>query len=625
MLLPTEVLVHDIENRISAHPEDDYETLYGRIAGLTHFKYSTGQHFFGWYMKGDPLACVRAEDNAPAIAETTWAIGLENAVYSTIHHFNISLKIDIDRFERMDREFECYGWSAEEIRKANMLLGFTLNLQKYLFWIVLAQTGSNKTIDFQANDIFFELGGVGHPISFFLEQAKQRQDEWTPFHHKFDDSLLRICSNRIRTHSHSSKATCHKLKQAIFTLSLAHWSIKQGKLIKDLKDCEDAKNAFLHQFESSPANREFHTTRKAFELECELLSRLTINPEIITQIAGSTLWVGNPYFILKILMDCTNYDTSKDIATHWAIGLMHAAQTAAESEFLMRFCAKYCIAALTQSKYLNALNSFPLSQALMPLYKWEENPSSKGKEADFKLFNMNTLYGVQNVSQSARMFSSLFFENHKARKDESLTSLDSEKSKQNRESRIMLRLLDDRFIKQRNGWLHTFMNKPMDLGFAKAKVSEYEHLYSPNRHKGIESIVDERLTGHELNKLILAADFNSLVEILALARYTEQLYENHLIDCDLLPHQLDQLTVISFEDFRNNCMKILNPNYDQNVCHNAGKSSPLKSLIRMFSSSNSTEEKIRVATFAETAKAFDSLSPQLYECIQHAAQSRIEF
>ena len=102
-------------------------------------------------------------------------------------------------------------------------------------------------------------------------------------------------------------------------------------------------------------------------------------------------------------MDCTNYDTSKDIATHWAIGLMHAAQTAAESEFLMRFCAKYCIAALTQSKYLNALNSFPLSQALMPLYKWEENPSSKGKEAEFKLFNMNTLYGVQNVSQSARI------------------------------------------------------------------------------------------------------------------------------------------------------------------------------------------------------------------------------
>ena len=60
MLLPTEVLVHDIENRISAHPEDDYETLYGRIAGLTHFKYSTGQHFFGWYMKGDPLSMCKS-------------------------------------------------------------------------------------------------------------------------------------------------------------------------------------------------------------------------------------------------------------------------------------------------------------------------------------------------------------------------------------------------------------------------------------------------------------------------------------------------------------------------------------------------------------------------------------
>ena len=54
-----------------------------------------------------------------------------------------------------------------------MLLGFTLNLQKYLFWIVLAQTGSNKTIDFQANDIFFELGGVGHPISFFLSKPNR--------------------------------------------------------------------------------------------------------------------------------------------------------------------------------------------------------------------------------------------------------------------------------------------------------------------------------------------------------------------------------------------------------------------------------------------------------------------
>ena len=66
MLLPTEVLIQNIKNRITVDKDydsnDEYESIYGDTNGLTHFKHSrTGTYqFFGWYLKGRPLTFVVA-------------------------------------------------------------------------------------------------------------------------------------------------------------------------------------------------------------------------------------------------------------------------------------------------------------------------------------------------------------------------------------------------------------------------------------------------------------------------------------------------------------------------------------------------------------------------------------
>ena len=41
----------------------------------------------------------------------------------------------------MELEFENYGWSLDEILKVNMLLGFSLNVQKLWFWSALKRFG----------------------------------------------------------------------------------------------------------------------------------------------------------------------------------------------------------------------------------------------------------------------------------------------------------------------------------------------------------------------------------------------------------------------------------------------------------------------------------------------------
>ena len=646
MLLPTEVLIQNIKNRITVDKDydsnDEYESIYGDTNGLTHFKHSrTGTYqFFGWYLKGRPLACViaypelmGAEKNQGYI-ETALSTDVDNAILGG-DFLKVRLKNEVDFFERMELEFENYGWSLDEILKVNMLLGFSLNVQKLWFWSALKRFGQIS----QHNPdtvMLFELGGVIHPISIYLEYVEKQQGDWTPFQHMFDDGLIQIIGNRITEGKHF-----YSLLIGMFTIALARWSQKElGNPILNREDSIEAKKEFMLLFEknswqygysqmageAAKSKEDFlkwsHKQRE-YENERKWLSNvLVVKEEIITRISMTKSSIDDPYFFLKILMECTKPEVNKGKMWHWSTGLKNAAEFTSKSAFLIDFIAKYCFSALAQSKFFNTINSLPLSKTLMVLDDTLLDPASNDDGGVPSLEQLNPLSGVQNISQAARIFNSILAEKvgvpcangTGVETNNNLSSI----------ARIVLRLLDDRFMNQCNDWLSNLANHASALRYAETQISEYEQMYSSNRKNCIDSILYNRLKGHELSKQIISKDWKSLIKSLAIARYTEQLLEGHLHDCALRSDRLNHMTEISFCEFQEKCERILN----LKNAHEQSKKEIKHSLFKFFTrwlSFESTGTQKKNKTFVETARAFDSVSPQLYECIAFASQSRINF
>jgi hypothetical protein len=600
MLCPTKLLLQKVANEIDESANDNYSNKdyylkhYGGLEGWTIFKAPYSKLFLGEYRNGEPVgsAMYIAEESmlqhihkgfpikgGPFLRDLFY--GIDETHMSTFYREQCScLKIhhaySVNSLSVFEQELQRQNVSQEEINYFGFIEGFSSQLNCLVTIENVQKEYTENYKDFE--NINTAKAGAYYPLKYIINVNED--PDWLKLQNDLHKSSVGTMLNGainfddLENYGEIIDGPWYKV---ISCMALVNWA-------------EANKTPLNSDDEISQAEEQLKT-------KFSLRAVINIDKKVVREIQalptkGTDARCLIP-FMINHLKDCSEYDNYID---NWLAGNYIGQAFRDWDIHYAFFVANFGFLHLNKSGYLRTRFELSVSNvfdkltsefhkvvttAISRLPENEQKPMRSPVELDMRFLNpLNDLKGRSSFIRYITSCTASFHENGNQRFSEE-------------ELGVIIRMMDDDMASNISELHQLFLNKEIDEKELKIFAASYCDMCS----KLTKEEFDIKYTvGKWITEYINAKDFTSIVRLIAISRCTEQLLEKHLQWSHSNCNHINSLDHISYTEFTD-------------------------AWVHKFQHSKYLSD----SSLVKVIDSFDSLIPQIYNCIKDASNRNIQW